>query len=193
MKDKLSSPLESYEMNKDELWKHSVFTAFAAEELSHHCQGVSICPSDAFRAGLLHDIGKVMTNYFLTKHKGEMVELASSQMLDAYKFESKHIYMNHAHFGGQMLKFWNLPDRICDAIYFHHTPAETDNPLASLAHLADPIAHITGNSFGYTALMGEMNDAAYGALGLDLESFYQVMVEIQEKQPEIKKMVGIDT
>jgi len=53
--------------------------------------------------------------------------------------ETEVLGYSHQEIGSFLSDKWNLPDAICDAIKFHHTPtnSEIDKKLTSIVHLAD--------------------------------------------------------
>jgi putative nucleotidyltransferase with HDIG domain len=117
-----------------DLWRHSLLVAAAASELSDRC---GIDPDLAYVAGLLHDIGRLE---LLKDTLGN--QIAVQQWMDrGYPLAEAEILTfatDHATTGAEMLRDWNLPEKISHAIALHHTPElAAESPLACLLFVAE--------------------------------------------------------
>ena len=104
------------------LWQHSLDTAVAAQTVAL-CEGLSPAKAEeAFLAGMLHDVGKVV---FDAHHAPQMAE-------------------HHAGVGAYLLALWGFPSSIVEAVASHHGPNETETgglSLPRLIHIADRLVH----------------------------------------------------
>jgi putative nucleotidyltransferase with HDIG domain len=113
------------------LWAHSLATALAADELAK--AGSDGTPGgDAFIAGLLHDIGKLIF------HIADPKAYAQLRTFDAAK-ERALFGATHDIAGACIAEIWGLDDAIVQAIAGHHG-AEEASPLAAIVGRADRIA-----------------------------------------------------
>ncbi len=117
-------------------WLHSYLTATIAKKLSMDI-GLEKS-SEAFIAGLLHDLGisvihRFMHSDFVTIH--DLVKNGTSYQ-DA---EISVLGMTHGEIGESLLKYWNIPDMISEIVRNHHAPQLSQNThvLTSVIHLAD--------------------------------------------------------
>jgi putative nucleotidyltransferase with HDIG domain len=122
-----------------ELWAHSVDVAAIAEQLAATTKMVD--PSDAFVAGLIHDIGRLaleMTSddEFLTVH--HRLARATRCALLADIVLTGH---DHGHFGATVLDAWRLPEQLTNAIRYHHRPELSTAVMPSILYLAETISH----------------------------------------------------
>ena len=117
------------------LWQHSLEVASTARALALY-EKLSQKADEAFLAGMLHDVGKVV---FATRAvpmpDGSCAsdEQALAQM-DAH----------HAEVGAYLLGLWGFPNPIIEAVAFHHAPSETGGEglcLPKLIHIADRLVH----------------------------------------------------
>ncbi len=124
-----------------QFWSHAVSVAVTSKHLaekSHlHYAG------DAFTAGLLHDVGKlVMFLYFRDLFSG-VWSRAAREGCSFYAAEQREGVITHAQIGAYMAQRWQLPKRLVDAIAFHHGVDEkaADLNLLLIVQTADIIAN----------------------------------------------------
>jgi len=101
------------------LWEHALGAGLAARIIASDIR--SINPEEAFLAGLLHDIGKLIM-YNHDREKFQMV--IERNYNDGVNFEEAEIGIfpySHADLGGCVLKKWNFPEVLVNAVMEHHT------------------------------------------------------------------------
>ncbi len=120
-----------------EFWLHSLVVGTGAKGISQHL-GFDF-GSEAFVAGLFHDVGVlVIYNYFNPEFK-QIIETASSENMSIFEAEKKIMGLSHQEIGKYLAEKWNLPLQLCDAIFYHHNPNEcSENKyFVSVIHLVD--------------------------------------------------------
>lgn len=138
-------------VDPDELWRHSVTTALAAQRIAHI---VSANENVAFTAGLLHDIGKVVFAEVLSTTYANILREIELHQYPLSETERELIGIEHAELGGKLLSRWNFPSSLCSAITYHHAPdkAGPNCVLASIIFLANHIAYFIGHGQGNQTL-----------------------------------------
>jgi len=146
-----ASVLSMFKANKDnkeyheKFWRHSLSTALAARVIAKDFHGGNqFNPDPAFSTGLIHDIGKMIICCFMPKEHEQVVEyLQCHEEVTDMEAEINIMGFNHAQLGRQLAISWKLPDRLADAIGYHHTPAMDNNSddLAYLINLSNYVAH----------------------------------------------------
>jgi putative nucleotidyltransferase with HDIG domain len=132
------------------LWGHSLATAIAADELAKSV-GADNAGGDAFIAGLLHDIGKLIF------HIADPKAYAQLGVCDAAQ-EHEFFGATHDLAGACVAEIWGLDDEIVQAILGHHG-GEAPTALAVLVGRADLIA----TEIGYGSVpQGEVPGLAAG-------------------------------
>ncbi len=133
----LNGTIDGYMIAKGELWKHSYAVAYTAGLISKLSEKAK--PDEAFTAGILHDIGKLILGNFLKGSYSEVVELANEHKINFAIAEEKLLGIHHAEVGGLILEKWNFPEFMTFAVRKHHNPLESDEgkELIGIVSLAD--------------------------------------------------------
>lgn len=138
----LTGNLPGYRLGAGELWNHSIATAMAAQWFARAVYYPN--PEDAYVAGLLHDMGKLMLDQFTLADYDRLFDLVNNYNLTFYQVELKLFDIDHAQVGGLMAAKWNFPATLIDAIQQHHSPhlAKTNPELAALVNIANALSPV---------------------------------------------------
>lgn len=183
----LLRPEKGGTMHVELLWRHSVAVAVAAGVLA---QAVGESQPAAFTAGLLHDAGKVVMVSASKVRYTEAMENAGRFKRSMIVAEKEVFGFDHAEAGARLLTRWQLPPNIVAAVRHHHDPtaAEPFTRLAATVHLANLIAHATGEK-----LTGELKLNAdllnQDLLQLDLEKINTLLPAMQEGLAKAKSLM----
>lgn len=132
--------LNGYRLGSGELWQHSIAVAIRARWLS---QAFSYpAPEEAYVAGLLHDMGKLLLDQFVLTDYFRIHETMRRKQTMHWQVEMEMFGIDHAGVGGLMAAQWSFPTTLSEAIKCHHSPvlAETQQKLAAIVNLANAFA-----------------------------------------------------
>jgi putative nucleotidyltransferase with HDIG domain len=104
------------------LWQHSLGVARAAKAFAQNAGASGITSDEAFAAGVLHDIGRLVMAANLPAY-GEALKLGSEEKLPLIEVEVLVLGSTHSEVGAYLLRLWGLPLPIVEAVAFHHAPA----------------------------------------------------------------------
>ncbi len=94
--------------------------------------------SEAFVAGLLHDLGVPVMHKFFRDEFASIVTEIEEQGNPLLETEEKYLGMTHQEIGKFLANKWHLPEHLSNAIEFHHKPSLTEKDVVtSLVHLVD--------------------------------------------------------
>jgi putative nucleotidyltransferase with HDIG domain len=133
-KGSLISVIPSFSL--EALWQHSLEVATAARALALHEKLSQARVDEAFLAGMLHDVGKVV---FATRAV-PMPDGSSASDEQALAQMDAH----HAEVGAYLLGLWGFPNPIIEAVAFHHAPRNVGVDslcLPKLIYIADQLVH----------------------------------------------------
>jgi putative nucleotidyltransferase with HDIG domain len=162
-------PLPGYAVEANELWRHSLLTATAAEIVVLAAFELNVETPVAFTVGLLHDIGKLALGQAITPElQHQLRQCIEQESLSRTEAEKKILGADHGEIGACLLKSWNLPEEIIEAVANHHQPVCEPHPrLSVITHLANCLAHLAGSAPGWDAFAVRVDPRAVAALNLD--------------------------
>jgi HD-like signal output (HDOD) protein/ActR/RegA family two-component response regulator len=110
----------------DELWGHLMKCGDLARMIMRR-EGAELAETeDAFTAGMLHDMGKLMLADSLPDQFAKALALANEQGIPLIEAEQQVLGATHAGLASYLLGLWGLPAAIVEAVAFHHTPEKSD-------------------------------------------------------------------
>ncbi|MBE0566302.1 MAG: HDOD domain-containing protein [Krumholzibacteria bacterium] len=125
-----------------ELWRHSAGAGVAARMVAEAARQRD--PDDAFAAGVLHDIGKVVILLNRPGDYGRIQELVLGGCCDSRAAETAIAGVDHAHLAACLTSRWTLPAGIVGAIVGHHEPDRSGEHarLARIVACGNDLAHL---------------------------------------------------
>ena len=141
--------------NIEKLWDHSIITGELAKQIAKSEEIDKQSIDDAYMAGLLHDIGKlVLVENFSEKYK-EVMHLVTKENTALFEAEKQVLMASHAEVGAYLLGLWGFPNSIIEALAFHHNPRQCPmqscSPLVAV-HVADALVNENGQGSGAGSL-----------------------------------------
>jgi len=108
------------------LWSHlmkcgELARAIIRSESADFAEG-----EDAFTAGLLHGIGRLMLADSLPEEFEKALVLAETDKIPLHEAEQKIFGATHTGLAAYLFGLWGLPASIIEAVAFHHTPEKSD-------------------------------------------------------------------
>jgi putative nucleotidyltransferase with HDIG domain len=163
------------------LWEHSIGCAVIAKLLAQRL-GVKD-PEEAFTAGLLHDIGKVVIAKLLREEFITILETTHSEKILFLEAEQSIVGTTHAQLGERIAKYWKLPPPLIDAIALHHHNLHTSNyiKLVSIVHLADIITRGLQIRSGGDKAIPEISTTAWDTLTLNIDLMERWLGDLDEE------------
>jgi len=173
------------------LYRHSIAVGLAARAVLRTGRlGLPLQPDEAFVYGLLHDIGKIILEDYMSEDLMLAEEVSRSRHLPAYQVECEVIGADHAEVGGRLAMNWRLPESIASAILAHHDLSRCENEesrrLAALLNVADAICIEAGLPSYEGAIAGDPGES-WALLGVEsvkvpaiMDDFFASMPEVQE-------------
>jgi HD-like signal output (HDOD) protein/CheY-like chemotaxis protein len=119
----------------ERLWEHSLQTGAAARAIAFSENFSAAKADEAFLAGVLHDVGKVVfaTNAATLSSGAGGADIVA------------RMEAHHAEVGAYLLGLWGFPNSIVEAVAFHHAPSFASAEglgLPGIVHIADRLLHL---------------------------------------------------
>lgn len=126
------------------LWNHLMQCGQLARAIMRHEHADTTGQEDAFTAGLLHDIGKLMLAESLPEKFNQALALAARDRRPLHEAEMKIFGATHAGLAAYLLGLWGLPTAMVEAVAFHHQPRQSElkkfSPLTAV-HVANVLCN----------------------------------------------------
>lgn len=165
----MSAPIPGFAIAAKEFLRQSLATAAAAEVVMESGLWKGEETPMAFTAGLLQDIGELVIGGALTVEMvANMRQRVESGELSRIEAEREVLATDHAEVGANLLKSWNVPEEIVEAVANHHNPVLVPvTRLSVVTHLADCLAHLAGGAPGWGSYAVRVSETVVEAMGID--------------------------
>lgn len=169
--------------NHNKLWEHTLAAAISSRLIAKECRHPNV--EEAFIAGLLHDIGKLV---FLQKKPTEYTEIIVKAEVSGrsfIEFEDEKFDFNHTDVGLLLLHHWSFPQVLSNAVFEHHHPIEIEEggvaPLSFVIDVGNMLAKKLDVGFKdyRPENLAEMKSAQ--RLGLSEETFERIIEELKDQ------------
>ena len=130
----------------EQVWSHSARVGRLAQLIARLESGNEKTMEEAFTAGLLHDVGKlVLAENPVIDYLALMAQARKTNQ-PFTEVERATLQATHAEVGAYLLDLWGLPMPIVEAVALHHEPGKTEElsfgPLTTV-HVANALAQKT--------------------------------------------------
>ena len=173
----LGQTLEGYDLAAGDLWMHSLAVANGSQLIARR-----VNPSlelDAFSAGLIHDVGKIILDPYIMERKAEFQSFARERRDTFLAAEKGILGFDHAELASEVCERWQIPRHIVTAIRYHHDPEPTEkDTLSFIVHLADAAAIMSGIGAGIDGMLYAIHKDAMGLLRLKEDDLFDIMGQI---------------
>jgi HD-like signal output (HDOD) protein/CheY-like chemotaxis protein len=157
------------EQGGTQLWKHSFATAGFAKAISRAQGAARNMIDDAFAAGLLHDVGRLILASASGSEYQKALQQTAEKKTTISSVEQELFGCTHGRVGAYLLGIWGLPHAIVEAVAWHHDPAHAAPrafcPLVAV-HAADYYDHQI-HSYPYFGEKPALDDALLSEIGLE--------------------------
>ena len=161
----MSKPVAGYDLERGDLWKHSIAVSVVAEKLVEMLN-LSAEP-EIFTAALLHDIGKLL----MGQHIQDYMEKIDAEVTSEKPFQTVErdvLGTDHAEIGARILQNWSFPFNVVNAVRWHHEPDEAPQPcvMTDVVHIANVLCLMLGIGTSREGLHYEPSMQATERIGL---------------------------
>jgi len=178
-------------LNLKKFWEHSIGVAVMARVLlkfSHRKLGTNA--EDAFIAGLIHDVGKLMMYQAFPREFTDSMNLCRTEQLTLVMAEERVFGFSHQDIGAYVADAWGFSRNMVKAIELHNSPfmLDTDDEsfvFVSLIHTGDLLAHFQGFGNSGDPFLPAFHCDCVDALDLDIKDLEKIINEGKEAFAEI--------
>jgi HD-like signal output (HDOD) protein len=173
----MGQALKGYGMEAGDLWKHSLAVAYGSRFIAKNIN--SRLEDDAFSAGLIHDVGKLVLDKYIFEKKQIFEQLMGDGQETLLSAEKRTLGFDHAEIASEVCDQWNVPENLASAIRYHHYPVGSQgNGLAYILYLADVIANKSRTGGEIETLSYEVDDEVVKFLGFKKEDMPKILSQV---------------
>ncbi|MDG5816693.1 HDOD domain-containing protein [Chitinispirillales bacterium ANBcel5] len=158
-------------------WIHSLCCGLAAKMLAFRVKKFTLFdPDEAFCAGLLHDIGKVVMEQYMHEDFHHALETAHKKEIPLFDAEEMELGYTHSDVARHLISGWGLPQEIFTPIIKHHALSEDEEvkDITALCNLADWLCYETGNKINPELISPPLNKECLAMLKLSIEDIEDI-------------------
>lgn len=180
----LSKPLEGYQGEQGDLWRHDLFSAIASREVARYAKG-NFDLDLAFTGGLLHDIGKsIFATFWKESSQEALGQIEQGVVSDYLMAEHDLTGLDHTEVGYEMALHWKLPESLQSVILHHHHPAEAIEcmqPLVYAVHIGDIVSMMAGCNTGNDGLKYQLDPGYEEFFDLSPTTLAEIVLNAEEE------------
>ncbi|MBN1959212.1 MAG: HDOD domain-containing protein [Desulfuromonadales bacterium] len=171
-------------------WRHSIACGVLAKNIAIFQREPSA--DRFFVAGILHDIGQAALCATIPQILENIIAITDHENTVLNEIETRELGYDHAIFGAELLKNWNIPLNIHELVRFHHSPSQSDSHGrdATIIHLADIIAQAFGYGSNAEKRVARLDSEAFEKLELSSD---QCEMVISQSEQQIDDIIAILT
>jgi len=131
--------LSSKYQDLDQMWEHAFHVASFAYNIAKE-YGYAKLADDAYIAGILHDMGKIIVRSAKPKLADTLTQFCEERGIHGNAIENLSLGTSHARIGSLVAQKWNFPENLVIPIAFHHHPFLAPDEfidLVSIVYLAN--------------------------------------------------------
>jgi len=166
-----------------EFWKHSLGVAIVMRYIAEKSRQFSSFSANAYVAGLFHDIGILVLDRYFSAIYSIVLEAGKNRTLPLFSAERETLEIDHGEIGELLCKKWKLPEEICCAVAWHHTPDACPAPyrsLSQLIHIANFTCSVLGIPEPGDCAVSMGSEGAWHDLGLDNCDLKEMADQVEE-------------
>lgn len=178
-KGSLEQKLPGYGYDTRDLWEHSLAVAFGAKIIAGMKNQALV--SEAYTAGLIHDVGKIILDPYVLEQKDEIESYMENEEKTFLDAENHFFSFNHAEIAFEICSNWSFPESINIAIKGHHNPSDSESTdLSYILHLADHTARFIGIGYDDDDFLYELEQGTMDYLGFKQQDMSDIVFMITE-------------
>ncbi len=172
-----------------ELWRHSVAVAVASRILAG--VGNAVQTDEAFVAGLVHDVGLILSHQLFGPKIRQVIELCHATPQRFCDVEERIVGADHQALGAALAARWRFPPALRFAIACHHGltgVAPAFQRVLAIVYTADTLCARARYGFWLTGRMQEIPDSLLQSIAVPAERLDDVVQELPERIDEAEQL-----
>lgn len=172
-----------------DFWFNGVYCAVTARLLAYYCKDIDT--ERPFVAGLLHNIGHLVTYQIIPVESRTAIEVALDKHINIAMAERELLGFDYAEVGAELMREWKLPRSLQEITQFHIEPEKAvDFPLeTAITHIASAV---TENALAERPISSEtlaVNPICWKITGLSVKDMPEIKKEVDAQASSVMSML----
>jgi putative nucleotidyltransferase with HDIG domain len=163
-------------------WEHSAAVGLVADRLTRLSKRYArVDGAEAYVAGLLHDVGLLITDQFFPEDFAAVQEEMDVELVGRHQIELQRLGLDHGEVGGRLLGRWQLAPEVIAAVSHHHHPElapEAWVPMANVIWAAEALCSAHGLDLQQEGVAEVAPKTALDQLDIDLDQREALLAEV---------------
>ncbi len=178
---------ESSAFSRQEFWNYSLACAAASEIIAARLGYRSERKDQAFSAGHLHAIGKIILDQHLHREFIKVMQHVNREKIPMYEAEKNVLGTTHCEIGSSVLDGWNLPKILTEAARYYYTPGESEEEIVTIVHFASVLVKTKKYGFSGDYDISYLDEKMVRDLNIEDEAIENILqVELPKQYKELK-------
>lgn len=183
-------------LSEEKFWEHSIACGICARLIASKT-GYPV-PEEAFVAGLIHDVGKLLLDKFLSTDYKKAILFSREKKRTLFEAEKKIVGVTHTTIGKWLSEEWGLPSPLTYAITYHNDPpflskslSKKDLTFISIIYMANIICKQKGYKLWDDEIILTMDKKVTKFINLKPDELKTISERIKKELEETKVFFGI--
>ncbi|MCU7951384.1 MAG: HDOD domain-containing protein, partial [gamma proteobacterium symbiont of Bathyaustriella thionipta] len=164
-----------------DFWFNGVYCAVTARLLAYYCKNLDT--ERPFVAGLLHNIGHLVTYQKIPEESRSAIELAAQKKISIYRAERELLGFDYAQVGAELMREWQLPKSLQELTEFHIEPEKASHfqRETAIIHIASAMTQNALAQIPASAETLELNPMCWKITGLSIDDMPEIKNEVDQQ------------
>jgi len=177
------------QFDKRRFWEHATAVGIFSKQLSATVRYKKT--DEAFVAGLLHDLGKLVLDEYFASGFAQALERCRTTGVPLEVCEKEVLGFDHCYAGAAVARKWRFPIQLVDAIEEHHAPAAT-NVLCACVKLADMMARAWRQGASGNRLLSPVDPTVWDHLPVSEADLREIIEESRDEIIQVNRLFNSD-
>lgn len=183
-------PEEKFNMKA--FWRDSISCGVTARILATYRREINV--ERFFIAGLLSDVGRLIMFQGMGEKYWPVIEYAAENNMLLHLAEKEMLGFDHCEVGSLLLKKWDLPGHMVEAVRHHHQSDQSEYTCidAAIVHVAGVVSSAVQAARGVDLLVTPMSEDAWKALSLPVSVLSQAVLQLDRQYKDAVMLIFPD-
>lgn len=175
-------------VSMESFWRHSLACGIGSRLLAMERRLPK--PDKFFVAGLLHDVGRLVLFAQAPKATEEVFQLYQREQLLLQEAEVRVLGYDHQQIAEALMRYWNYPENLVQAVAHHHQPAACElAPVeAAVVHLSDYVVNAMQIGSSGERHVSPLSARAWERLRLPIDVLSSLVENIDEQIEAVQEI-----